>query len=63
MTPPLTITIKSDNNILEFHETIVAQGKSETQYIYRYVHSLTKQNEFLGLNERELNNLIERNKA
>ena len=63
MTPPNEITIKSDGNVLTHYETIVAKGKSETQFIYRYTHSLTKQNEFLGLNERELNNLIARNKA
>ena len=61
MTPPKTITIKSDNNLLKFQDTIKPNGKGEVQYIYKYTRSLEKLNQLLGLNEKELTNLVNNN--
>ncbi len=59
--PPKTITIKSDANILEFQDTLKPNGKGETQYIYKYVHSQTKLDRLLGLTENELTKIINTN--
>ena len=52
MTPPVTIILKSDDNVLEF------VGKSGVLYCYKYIKSETKKLTILKLTEEELNKLI-----
>lgn len=62
MIPPPTIFIKSDSNELQYLNTIKPNGKGEVQYIYKYVVSESKLGNLLGLNEVELEKLINVNK-
>lgn len=59
--PPQTITVRSDNNILEFKETLKPNGKGEKIFIYQYSESLTKKGNLLGLTASEFTKFIERN--
>ena len=55
MTPPNTIEIKSDRNVL----TLIEENKG--MYTYKYTKSKTKKNQTLTLSENELVKLIKVN--
>jgi hypothetical protein len=61
MKPPVTITIKSDGNVLKYCDTIKPVGTKEVFYIYEYVVSKSKLGHKLGLTEKELEKLISTN--
>ena len=62
MKPPVTITIKSDLNVLTFKDTLKPKGgDKEVYYIYEYTKSKTKKGTLLGLTEQQLLKLINTN--
>jgi hypothetical protein len=60
--PPVTITVKSDGNVLTFKDTLKPKiGDKEVLYIYEYTKSKTKKGTLLGLTESQLLKLISTN--
>ncbi len=56
MTPPQTITIKSDGNVLE-----LSKANKDGTYTYTYKKSISKKNQSLTLTEEQLIKLIKQN--
>lgn len=61
MTPPNTITIKSDGNCLEFAGMLTESVSKKKFYQYLYTKSESKLGETLSLTESELEKLIKVN--
>ncbi len=55
MTPPITITIKSDGNTLVFVE------EKKGLYYFKYTKSKTKKGEILPLTEEQVNQILKHN--
>jgi len=60
MNPPKEIHIRSDGNVLEFVE-VKKPSKGEPTYVYKYIKSISKMDELLALNEKELEKIISTN--
>lgn len=61
MTPPKTIDIKSDGNILEYIGKVTPIGTKVTFYQYRYIKSFTKLGTVVGYTETDLEQLLKIN--